>query len=309
MSQGCWMMNPDKPPCFIQLGRFGDIIIILPALREIANRTGMQPIVIVSTDYASVLDGVSYVKPHPVHWDWWSGVPAARKLAAEMYGGGIVPQWWHDSPEGARLAVEGVEGATVLQCHGIGWGVDVSKWPNFQTSMWLRAGFTVEEMMTLPLVFDRRDAGREQVLVTAVSRVNPKPILLMNFLASSAPLPAHPEIYRVIQKFSSQFNIVDLGRIRATRIYDLLGLMDRAVGLVTVDTATMHLAYGSKVPFVAYTPNRWSTGVPRGNCKLEIKYDDAIARTGELETQLNAWAADPGNPVSTGSGGFGTMKL
>jgi hypothetical protein len=158
MKDACWMIPPTQAPCFIQLGRFGDLILLFPAFKAIYDRTGHKPIVMVSTEYASVFDGILYAKPFPVHWHWWQGIPEARRLAEEQFGGAIIPQWWHEPPKD-NLLDQQQRGGTVLQCHGHEWGINVERWPNFMTSMWERAGFTAEEMRTLPLVFDLRDLG------------------------------------------------------------------------------------------------------------------------------------------------------
>lgn len=311
MKNSCWMIPTEQPPCFIILGRYGDIIQLCPAFRAVKQRTGLKPIVIVSTSYANVLDGVSYVQPFPVHWEWWTGVPQSRRLAAEQFGGGIVCQWWHDSADRIALIEQANSGGVVLQSHGLEWGVDINRWPNYGTSMWDRAGFTVDEMMALPLVFDRRDAGRETVLVNIHRGRNPKPMLLVSFFGHSSPFAYVPEVMAVVNRFAGRFNIVDLGHIKAARIYDLLGLMDAAAGMITIDTASLHLALATKLPYVAYTRSDWCRSVPKGNCVREIRYHETQARLNELEPVLEQWAAGvaPQKQVPAGGGGGGVLAV
>jgi hypothetical protein len=309
MKDACWMIPPTQAPCFIQLGRFGDLILLFPAFKAIYDRTGHKPIVMVSTEYASVFDGILYAKPFPVHWHWWQGIPEARRLAEEQFGGAIIPQWWHESPKD-NLLDQQQRGGTVLQCHGHEWGINVERWPNFMTSMWERAGFTAEEMRTLPLVFDLRDLGRERLLRESVHSRQGKPLLLVNFSGHSSPFAWVPEVMRAVNQFQHQFNIVDIGRLKAQRIYDLLGLFDAAAGLITIDTATLHLAAGSAVPYIAYTRADWSASVPKGNCVLEIKYRDeeVKGRMGEVVRVLETWAQSPAaqpKAVFSGKGGGG----
>lgn len=300
------MVPEEQPPCFIILGRYGDVIQLLPAFKAVNDRTGRQPVIMVSTGYASVLDGVSYVKPMPVHWEWWQGVPNARRLAAEQFGGGIVCQWWHESAERIQLIEQANAGGVVLQSHGQEWGVDINRWPNYGTSMWDRAGFTPEEMMHLPLVFDRRDANRERVLLSQHKGRGNKPLLLVSFAGHSSPFAPHPEVMRVVNEFAGRFQIVDLGRIKAARIYDLLGLMDAAAGMITIDTATLHLAAATKIPYLAYTrgPNDWCRSVPKGNCVKEIHYGHALQRLNEVGPLLEQWSACAG-PIPAYAGGAG----
>lgn len=278
----CWWL-PRKPPVFVQLGRYGDLILLLPAWKIIHDRTGKKPIVIVSDEYANVLDGASYVTPHPIHAHWYMGMPKARAIAESM-GGGIVPQWWNDSnPEDVP------KGPLVLQCHGNAWGIDIAKYPDFGTSMWVRAGFTREDMINAPLVFDRRSPEREEDLVKRFIRPNKK-LLLYNFTGVSSPFGYVPEMLRILSDYRNKFHCVDLGAIKAHRIYDLLGLYDRADGLITTDTATGHLAPGSKVPTIWFTVPGWTSSVPRGNVALAMPYDQFPKRASEIRPVLNQWA-------------------
>jgi len=309
------MSPPEKPPCYIILGRYGDIIQLCPAFQAVHDRTGLKPIVIVSTEYQTVLDGASYVQPFPVHWNWWQGVPNSRRLAEEQFGGGLVCQWWHDSPDRIALIEQANSGGIVLQSHGLEWGVDINRWPNYGTSMWDRAGFSREEMMGLPLVFDKRDAHREALLVKQHTHPNPamrRPMLLVNFTGHSSPFAPMPEVMRVVDEFKGRFNVVDLGRIRAQRIYDLLGLYDAAVGMITTDTATLHLAAAGNIPYIAYTVDGWTSSVPKGKCVVEIKYNDAIGRLGEIRPVLAQWGAStraPGETVVSSGGGGGILQV
>jgi hypothetical protein len=277
-----------QPPCFIQLGRFGDIILLLPAFKLIFDRIGLKPRVIVSTQYKSVLNGISYVEPIPVDFDWWQGIPKARELAEQMYGGAIVPQWWND-PDRAPLADLAYKGGIVLQCHGREWGIDINKWPNFMASMWDRAGFSVDEMRITPLIFDRRDPDRERRLFEFYNGRNKKPILLVNFTGHSSPFGPVPEVMRQLDSFRSQIHVIDLGKVHGEKIYDLLGFYDRAIGMITTDTATLHLAAASSIPYIGYTVNGWCSSTPKGNVQLEIKYGDALNRLGEVSPMVQSW--------------------
>lgn len=279
----CWLV-PKSPPCFIQLGRFGDLILLFPAFKLIYDRTGQRPIVIVSNDYASVFDGISYAQPYPIKAHWFLEMPKARDIAARLFGGGIVPQWWNETnPKGVP------PGPQVLQCHGEKWGVDINKYPDFGTSMWIRAGFTREEMMTAPLVFDRRSPEREESLAKLYVQPNRK-LLLYNFTGISSPFGYVPEMMRVLSDYQTRFRMINIGAIKASRIYDLLGLYDLAVGLITIDTATGHLAPASKVPTIWFTVPGWTRSVPRGNVALHMPYNHFPKRASEIRPVLERWA-------------------
>lgn len=283
----CYMIEKG-PPAFCILGRYGDIIQLLPAFKAIHDRTGMKPIVVSSSDYSSVYDGVSYVSVFPVNGNWYMQIPFARDVAHHHFGSCIVPQWWHETDRHQEICREQAqEHITVLQSHGRAWGVDMSKNPDYGTSMWWRCGFSKEEMMTLPLVFDKRKPDREEVLAAPFVKSG-KPLLLYNFTGHSSPFAPFPEVMKVISKHSNRFKFVDLGRITAYRIYDLLGLFDRAVGMVTIDTATLHLAPASKLPYFAYIVNGWSQSVPKGNVVGRAYYSEAVGKLAELDKFLNS---------------------
>jgi hypothetical protein len=256
---------------------------------EIKRRIGLNPIVIVSRDYASVLDGVSYVTPDVVKEGWFDGMSTARRMALQKYGSVIVPAWWHD-PETVQDLVTDMNqnGVRVLQSHGRNWGVNINTHPDFATSMWRRAGFTREEMLTLPLVFDRRNKDREEELCKKHIYGN-KPLLLYNFTGVSSPFGYVPEVMRLMRDYQADFFMLDLGMVRCARIYDLLGLYDRAVGLITIDSATMHLAPASKVPTIWLTVPGWGKSTPRGNVALHVQYDQTPKRLEEIRAVLEKW--------------------
>src|SRR5688572_16992394 len=288
MLDRCFLIQK-QAPVFVVLGRHGDLILLLPAFMEIKQRIGMNPIVYVSKNYASVLGGVSYVDSVVVDVDWYQGVPKARAMAEKDHGGAVVPAWWDDPQTAYDVAGEIHEnGAMVLQSHGRQWGVNCAENPDFGTSMWRRAGFTRKEMLSLPLVFDKRNKIREADLVKCFNRSG-KPMVLYNFKGQSSPFGYVPETLRMLQPYRQLFNMVDLGEIRASRVYDLLGLYDKAVGLITIDTATAHLAPASNVPTVWLTVPGWGRSVPRGNVACHVPYNEIPKRMSEIRTAVESW--------------------
>lgn len=276
-------MDP-QPPVFISLGKFGDVILMLPAFKAMYDRTGLKPKVIIAKQFSNVLEGVSYVDPVVLDIDW-QDVPKAVTLAKLQFSTPVVPCWWHDK----TLEPEKVEGGLVLRVHGKEWSVDQTKYPNFMASMYLRSGFSVAEMMELPLVFDQRDKDREKQLLQTFTATDKRPLLLLNFSGEASPFALVPEVMQHIQPYRTRFNIVRLDNLRAQRIYDLLGLIDNAAGLITIDTATLHLAHASKTPYIAFTRDGWSGSVPRGNCALDIKYSQTMQRLDAMKNVLEQW--------------------
>lgn len=266
----CWTLH-NSEVCFVHLGKYGDLMIMLPAFKLVAEQMGKPPICIVSKEYASLFDGVSYVRPwvEPLHW--WKGVKQARMLAEKRGFNPIIVKWW-DEPE-AKPPGNPKPGKKIsLTVHGQKRIINAEEWDSYQLSQWRYAGFDVEQMMLAPLVFDRRCEYREAELRSRWFRTN-KPKLLINFSTSgTSPFKNYMRAYGLVH--ISGCEIVNLGAIRAHRIYDLLGLYDQAAGLITTDTATLHLAAASRIPYIAFVNNGGAGSVPKGNCVLAVRYSD-----------------------------------
>ena len=83
---------------------------------------------------------------------------------------------------------------------------------------------------------------------------------------------------------------LDLAKIKAQRIYDLLGLYDNAAGMITTDTATLHLAAASNIPYVALINNGGAGSIPKGNCVLKVRYSQFQQRQKEIEIAVRNFA-------------------
>lgn len=238
------------PVCIVELGRIGDVINLLPICKHIAEQYG-KPHLMVSRPFASVLDGVSYVIPEVVDIPYEhlnAGVAEAqRKFPIVMRG-----QIWGSGHHQEK------------QC------------ASYNEESWRELGFLKHfKDPAFPLVFDRRDAKREQQLVDKLK--TDKPMLLVKVTGGmSSPFPTgERNLYAIRQYFGADFNVVDLSIVQCERIYDLLGLMDVAAGLITIDTATIHLAAASTVPVLAIVnPTPWAGTTPRCNCVARLTYTE-----------------------------------
>lgn len=280
-------MAPSNNKPVILLGKTGDIIQTLPALKLLKDSTGVNLVVLVSNEYQRVFDGVSYVDAISGNWHWIDGLPAARDYATQNFGGGIIAQWWNiNDGDGFKSDKNGI----VINHRGRRRLVADA---HCGASMWRRLGVDYETNKKLPVIFDRRDYAREEQLVQKVAGRSAKPILLFNLQAGAAPFPAVPEVMAALQDHLHKFNVIDLSQVYAERIYDLLGLFDRAIGLITVDTATLHLAGAGNVPYIALTNDGWSRACPRGKCLLEIPYSQVIKRVDEIARLVQQWSYQP----------------
>jgi hypothetical protein len=248
---------------FIQLGRFGDIILLLPALKYIADTTGARPKLICSTDYLSVLDGVSYVEPIALQLNWHDGLGVAQKYAHDHFGGG-----------------------TVLQCYGVGWQLNFGATESYMVSMTSRTGVPLSMFHELPLVFDRRSPERERQYIPDT---NGHPYVLVSTAGISSPFAHGQALISALQRLKDKVTVIDISGIRCERIYDLLGPMDNALGTVTIDTATLHLAHGSRRPYVGITVDGWCSSIPRGRCALEVKYSRFHDQLPRIVQTVESW--------------------
>lgn len=243
--------------CLVELGRFGDIINILPVAQHIHN-TYKKPHLVVSKTFASLLEGVSYVEPVVVDFPN-EDLKKGMRVAREKFRHVIQTQIW------------GRDYTQQRQC------------ASYNRESWRMAGMQVQfDDPTYRPLFDRRSPEREAQLL---EKVNPsgRPMILAVLKNSvSSPFKHGQRVLEEIQKaFSEQFVIVDLTTFHAERLYDLLGLIERADCVVTVDTAVLHLMAATNTPYVALVNEKpWLGSECRGNVAARIPYDKAAEQPG-----------------------------
>lgn len=189
---------------------------ILPLVWE-KSQCGERPTVIVGYGFSDLLDGILYAD-RMVWTGNWEDVAGAVVFAREKYDEVFVTQV-HGNYPSQRL--------TECYCK----------------DMWAQVGRL--DWGGLPLVFDNRNPEREELLRFNLGMENCKIVLSLN--GSSSKLED-----RLAAMIRSAFpGAIDVSDVTAERIYDLLGVFDRASVLITVDTASMHLAHASNVPVIA----------------------------------------------------------
>jgi len=237
----------EEQPIVVCLGRFGDILNALPVAHALSC-VGPKPKFCVSEEFWTVLEGCSYVQP-------------------------IV--WKVDYKE-LPWAINRVKGhkAYIAQSY---MHPDQSRQTNsYQKEAWRHAGW-LDSFGLIPLVIDQRNPAREKDIdfrascLTNPYHVNKTTILVAGASVSS---PFRHDLTGIVRKEFPGHNVVDWSAIRAHRIYDLLGLMDNAACLVTVDSAPLHLARASKVPIVAIINDGWLGSVLQGNVVSVTRYSE-----------------------------------
>lgn len=249
-----------QPPAFVQTGRSGDLIQLMPAWKAWADFTG-EPTKVVSTrEFGAVLEGASYIAPTLLAIDWRTGIQEAIKVAATL------------SPY-----------VVVTQLHGANWSpTEPDDLASYSLTMWKRTGF-LRHYADLPLVFDKRDAGREATLLRRHVKTK-LPLLLVNLEAWTSPMRhvARRLITELLEAFAVE--VVHLNKARAVRVYDQIALMDIAAGMITCDTMPLHLASASTIPYVALVRDEGqSASIPKGNCVLRVGYSEVLERLDEIE--------------------------
>lgn len=264
-------MLDTKSNCYVHMGRFGDIMILLPGWKHEYDTIGRKPVVMVSEEFASIFDGVSYVQPWPVRLRFCADAAIAKATAEKHFEKVIVPRWWD-----VGKPPPPINGHPVVKVsfRGRDFTLSADDWVSHQVSQWRAAGFDDVGMKDWPLIFDRRVARREAELAKAVFKTD-KPKLLLNLRGVSSPFAAVPEVLNKIEPLKRKFEFVDISSVRAERVFDLLGLMDRSTAMITVDTATLHLAHASKIPYVGLIQTGERGSMPKGNCILAVRYENA----------------------------------
>lgn len=239
-------------PAIVCLGRYGDIVNVLPIAWHLAQTAGV-PKFCVSEEFWTILDGVSYVQP--VVWPVdYKELPWAIKRVAGRSPEAIIAQAYMH-PDQSR------------------------KTESYQMEAWRMAGY-LDQFGKFPLVFDKRNPAREKeldlkmALLTNPFTVNKATILVASKSVSS---PYRDDLLGRVRKEFPGYNVVDLSALKSPRIYDLIGIIENSACLVTVDSVQLHLARATKTPVIALINEGWFGSVPQGNIKSTIRYSEALA--------------------------------
>lgn len=253
---------PPQPVCVVELGRYGDIINILPILHHIHNEYG-TPHLAVSEEFADLLDGVSYVKPFVL------------KLKNNQLMDGMAQ---------ARAAFPHVLQA---QIWGDGWAQE-RKTEAYNKESWRMCGFQHkfhDELCHMRPVFDRMNDARAEAVMHKCRTKPHLPAIVVNVThGTSSPFREGPELLaKIKQTFENSHDVIDIGGLKLDRIYDLIPLLNQAACIVSIDTALIHLAGATLTPVVALVnPNPWQGSLPRCNLFFRGDYNWANKSVGTL---------------------------
>lgn len=245
---------------YVQPGRAGDILNILPLCRRDFLQTGERPLLVVADAFANLLEGVTYVEPH-IFRGKFEDVAGAYRFAESV--------------------AESVAEAEVI-CTQI-YGRDLTcaeSCSSFMRESWERVP-GAPAWGTLPLVFDNRDHAREVAVKSQLlARGAGKPYVLLAFNGTSSPFAPGPELARYLRaELGGDFDFVDISGFVAPRFFDLLGTFASAHALVTIDAGPLHLAHATPdlpvVAFVTREPSPWHGSPWRPSHVARFYYDEA----------------------------------
>lgn len=240
---------------YLNLGKIGDVLSLLPILHN-DFKQGKKPTLIVSKQYASLLDRIDYVTPHI--WDGdWQDLQGAIIHAKRNFDRVIVPQIF-------------------------GKDFPIAKYtPSFQLDQWLRAG-RLQDWDKLPLILPRP----KNAAAIVKKYVNGKPSILYADHSQSSPFSKKDELFKLLHdNFSETHQIIRLSEVRLPHPLDLLALFDAADCLVTVETMMLHLSAASTVPTIALiadSPTRWKGSAWSKRFLAHIRYIDFDNRKDDI---------------------------
>ena len=259
----------------ICLSKFGDICALLPLLQhECENGNPMA--LMVSKDYASVMEGQSIVE-------------------TIVFDGGA-----HEIQRAYEHAKTLSNDVTCVQVAGP--AAEVKKYTyelngrkgevtdSFAKEPWHILGKMDVWRKQPVLKFDKRDEKREWKLISESHDFlgdKKDKVILISLGGANSPFPFRPLLERMIYlQFEQQYQIIDISKIKCERVYDLLGLYERASCLIASDSAPLHLATAvPSLPVIALIndkPSLWNGSPWRANHVCHVRYSDFARRGTEI---------------------------
>jgi hypothetical protein len=250
------------------LGRNGDLLNLLPVLKQEGEALGEPVPLIVSGPYAPLLEGCSYIEPHifPGEFD--------RAGEALRWAQDVLPD--HQIQVSSPYAVD-------LYAKRVGW--------SFDRSIWISSGSPASPH-SLPLVFDRRDPAREKELLSRLPLDPAKRLVLVSLSGFSSPFPDEERFFQTLRgAVPDDVQLLNLSNIRCERLYDLIALMERAHAMVAADSAPLHLSR-AVIPilpvaaFLSAHSHRWHQTGWKPHHVLRADYSDAFSQVPKIASFL-----------------------
>lgn len=220
---------------------------MLPMVRS-ESLAGRHTTVMVSEQYQGLLNGVSYADRF-VYRGEYNQLPDALKLAERQFGQkNIVCCQWHRHPKDQLKLTD-----------------------SYAKEAWRLAG-RLSEFRTAPLVFDCRKLSFEEQFYSRFP--NGKPWILLAVDGRSSPFPKGIELFQQLTATFPECHVINIGNKLAHDIYDVLGALDRASVLVTIDSALLHLSRASRCPVISLINDGWKGSIPPEQSVITFRYSD-----------------------------------
>lgn len=231
----------------INLGRIGDNINLLPVLYS-EHLAGRKPTIVTSQKYSDIFDGVTYCDVKR-----YSGDPVELSHAIGLCGG--LPD--------LRLAQ-------------VFMNQDQLHLESSFAKESYRLGRFKELWRKFPYEFDNRSPERERQLLDQIfpNIGDIQPFIAVALDGVSSPFANSEHILNGLRQRFSEYKIVDLSTIKAEKFYDILGILDAASCLVTIDTAHLWLSNVSKCPVVTLVNDGWRGSPPPVTSIASFRYSD-----------------------------------
>lgn len=246
----------DKPLAIVQLGRFGDVFNVLPLCRLMHQR-GRTPTLVVADRFIDLVRGVDYARMHE-----WQGDVNDPNAAAEYF-----------RKQGYEVWATQVAGA----------GDFPARWcDNFTVEQWERAGHLADFHADTEGLITYNE-GIADHWYARLAHSSTKPVIAVNLSAKSAPLSNEEmAMYRVkLSGLAASFKILDLSDVNLPDVRLIPGILRKCRALLTIDTATLHLAGSVMCPTIAIVPERhWHTPEPRKHWIGRFGYTEALTPDG-----------------------------
>lgn len=237
---------------WVQTGKAGDILCLLPALKIRADYSGEPQNLVVSRQYESVVANLDYIRPVPIDLHW------------QDLRGAI--QW----------AKKRFDSLTVPQLHGDATFKFDRRRPSFVLDMWDRAGHLCDfdqQPLQIPFV---RSAGSKSIFFADYSE--------------SSPFFFKEDLAALIQKTFPEHQLVRASGIRLKHLRDFLPIMEQSDLIVSVETSFLHLSAACSKPviaFVADRPDPWRGTPWQKRFALHCRYKDFESRQDEIVAAMN----------------------
>lgn len=243
-----WGMTRELETVIIQLGRVGDLLNVLPVAKAMFDKTGRRTRIVTHTDNMPILARAPYVEAIE-----WKGKPDDALGASRMV------QALPFDPPGIKI-VCGMFFGNMIQ--------PGRHYSNFLIEQWGILGYA-NEWGKLPLVLQRDEEFQFNI---------PKSDYVVVSLESySSPCPVKDQLKALILSACDGVKVVDASRIKLDNFVDMLGLLEHAKALITVDSALIHLNRATETPAILFgkgIEKRWHLSHNVENVHRVFTYED-----------------------------------